>query len=368
MDSSIRLGKVFGIPLGINYSWLIVFGLVIFLMSSRFEEMYPYWPIASRWTVAILTTVLFFLSVLAHELSHSLVALAWGIPVRGITLFIFGGVSQLAHDAQRPMTEFLVSVVGPATSLALALILGLAWYFLGSYSSYLSAVLFTLFAINLSLGIFNMLPGYPLDGGRVLRSGIWGATGNYWLATRLAIHAGQGFGILMVASGIVWALTGNFQAIWLALVGGFLIYVATANYRQESIRHRFRRLKTGGAVSHRWQLLPGHLTVLSQEVLMAMFVSGNTGILVDGPPYGVLTSRILNEVSTQNPASTTLYQTMVPLSVFPSVDAEAPVLDTMERMDSEKAQLLAVVDKGIPIALITRIQLLEHIRANSRNR
>ena len=364
MDSSIRLGRVFGIPLGINYSWLIVFGLVIFLMSSRFEEMYPFWPVGSRWAIAILTTVLFFLSVLVHELSHSLVALARGIPVKGITLFIFGGVSQLAHDAQRPITEFLVSAVGPATSLALALILGLAWYLLGEYSSYLSAVLFTLFAINLSLGIFNMLPGYPLDGGRVLRAGIWGATGNYWLATRLAIHAGQGVGIMMVAGGIIWALTGNFQAIWLALVGGFLIYVATSNYRQEAVRHRFRKLKAGGAVSHTLQLLPGHLPALSQEVLMAMFMSGNTGIFVDGPPYGVVTGLMLNDATRLNLESINLSRIMVPLSTFPAVDAETPVFEALEEMDNCRVQLLAVLRDGIPVGLVTRVQMLEFMRAN----
>ncbi|MDE2780466.1 MAG: site-2 protease family protein [Chloroflexota bacterium] len=368
MDSSIRLGKIFGIPLGINYSWLIVFGLVIFLMSSRFEEVYPYWPVASRWSVAILTTALFFLSVLAHELSHSLVALAWGIPVRGITLFIFGGVSQLAHDAQRPMTEFLVSAVGPATSLALAIILGIAWYLLGDYSSYLSAVLFTLFAINLSLAVFNMLPGYPLDGGRVLRAGIWGATGNYWLATRLAIHAGQGMGILMVSGGVVWALTGNFQAIWLALVGGFLVYVATANYRQEAVRHTLRNFKVGAVFPRPWQPLPGNLPVLSQEVLMAMFIAGYTGIVVDGPPYGVVTGPILSDASRLNPESATISGIMVPISSFPSVDAETPVFEALEMMDGDRTQLLAVVRNGVPLGLVTSAQLLECIRANRRVR
>ena len=255
MDSSIRLGKIFGIPLGINYSWLIVFVLVIFLMSSNFQDMYPRWTTESRWAVAVLTTVLFFVSVLLHELSHSLVALAWGIPVKGITLFIFGGVSQLAHEAERPLTEFLVAVVGPVTSLALAAALWLAWELVGGYSSHLNAVLFTLFAINLSLGIFNMLPGFPLDGGRVLRAGIWGATGNYWLATRLALHAGQVIGILMVAGGILWAFNGNFQAVWLALIGGFLLYVATANYRQESVRHSLRSHRVEEALSGVWSSL-----------------------------------------------------------------------------------------------------------------
>ena len=107
----------------------------------------------------------------------------------------------MGHEAQRPLTEFLVAVIGPVTSLLLAVIFGVGWFLVGPYSTYLSAVLLVLFAVNLSLGIFNMLPGFPLDGGRVLRAGIWGATGNYWLATRLAIHAGQGVGLLMIGGG-----------------------------------------------------------------------------------------------------------------------------------------------------------------------
>ena len=367
MDASIRLGKIFGIPLGINYSWLIVFVLVIFLMSSNFQDMYPRWSDESRWTVAVLTTVLFFLSVLLHELSHSLVALAWGIPVKGITLFIFGGVSQLAHDARRPLTEFLVSVVGPVTSLALALLLWVAWELVGGYNSHLNAVLFTLFAINLSLGIFNMLPGFPLDGGRVLRAGIWGATGNYWLATRLALHAGQGIGLIMVAGGVFWAVTGSFQAVWLALVGGFLLYVATANYRQESVRQSLRSYRVHEALSGMWHPLPGHLPALSHEALMALFVTGYTGLLVDGPPYGVVTGRQLNQVNQVSLQTATLAELMTPLSAFPAIDAEAPVFDAMELMDETGEQVIALVKDGRPIGLLNRVEVLDLIR-NSRRR
>lgn len=367
MDASIRLGKIFGIPLGINYSWLIVFVLVIFLMSSNFQDMYPRWSDESRWAVAVLTTVLFFVSVLLHELSHSLVALAWGIPVKGITLFIFGGVSQLAHDAQRPLTEFQVSVVGPATSLALALLLWVAWELVGGYNSHLNAVLFTLFAINLSLGIFNMLPGFPLDGGRVLRAGIWGATGNYWLATRLALHAGQGIGAIMVAGGIFWAVTGSFQAIWLALVGGFLLYVATVNYRQESVRQSLRSYQVQDALCGVWHPLPGHLPALSHEAPMALFVTGYTGLLVDGPPYGIVTGRQLTHVNQRSLQTATLAKIMTPLSAFPTIDAEAPVFDAMELMDETGDQVIALVKNGRPVGLLNRVELLELIR-NSRRR
>ncbi len=366
MDSSIRLGKIFGIPLGINYSWLVVFALVIFLMSSTFEDMYPYWAPESRWAVAILTAVLFFASVLIHELSHSLVALARGIPVKGITLFIFGGVSQLGHEAQRPMSEFLVAVIGPVTSLFLAGMLWLAWELAGGYSSHLNAVLFTLFAINLSLGVFNMLPGFPLDGGRVLRAGIWGATGNYWLATRLALHAGQAIGILLAGGGIFWALTGNFQALWMTLVGGFLFYVATANYRQESVRESLRTHRAEEALSGVWSPLPGHLPALSSEALMALFVTGYTGILVNGPPYGVVTGGQLSRVNHQSLEAATLAELMTPLSSFPTIEASAPVFDALERMEESGDQVIALVKDGHPIGLLNRIEIAEMIRSTRR--
>ena len=368
MDASIRLGKIFGIPIGINYSWLIVFGLVIFLMSTRFGEIYPHWPLASRWTVAVLTTVLFFLSVLVHELSHSLVALAKGIPVRGITLFIFGGVSQLAQEAQRPLTEFLVSVVGPVTSLALAVILGLSWYLFGEYSSYLSAVLFTLFAINLSLGIFNMLPGFPLDGGRILRAGIWGVTGNYWLATKLAIRAGQGLGIIMVCGGIAWALTGTFQSFWVALVGGFLFYVATTNYRQEAIRELLRSCRVSEAMTAEWTLLPGHTSALSTEALLALSRSNYHGILVDGPPYGVVTGQAVANTSSEFLQNATLGQLMAPLDSFPTLHADLGAFDAMERMDSEGWQAAALVRESYPVGIVSRSEILLLLQLRRRRR
>ena len=368
MDSSIRLGKVFGIPLGINYSWLIVFGLVIFLMSARFGDMYPQWPLASRWVIAVVTTALFFLSVVIHELSHSLVALAWGIPVRGITLFIFGGVSQLAREAERPLSEFLVSVVGPLASLVLALIFGVAWYVAGNFSSYLSAVLFTLFAINLSLAIFNMLPGFPLDGGRVLRAGIWGATGNYWLATRLAIRVGQGLGLLMVAGGVLWAFFGNLEAVWLALVGGFLLYVATSNYRQEAIRASLRNRRVIEAMPQGQVPLSGALPALSSEALLSLSRSNYIGILVYGPPYGIVTGQVYRRTPPSNLQAATLGELMNPLASFPVLSVDASALEALERMDEDEEQLVAVVREGVPLGLVSRADLLQLFRPGRRRK
>ena len=368
MNASLRLGKIFGIPVSINYSWLVIFGLVILLMSSRFADLYPHWPVIGIWSVAIITTALFFLSVLLHELSHSLVAVARGIPVKGITLFIFGGVSELAHEAHRPMSEFVVTIVGPATSLALAVLFGGLWALLDNSRSYAGAVFFTLAAINLSLGVFNMLPGFPLDGGRVLRSAIWGITGNYWLATRIALLAGQAVGGLLIAGGILWALVGDIQGLWVALVGGFLLMVATSNYRQESARNALRQIPVSEALTLNWPVVSGHLPAHSPEALMELSRSNYVGLLVAGAEYGIVTAQeLVRSGASANPAIT-LDHLKRPLSDFPATDSTASVLDTLELMDARNVSVVALFGNGYPLGLVTRFDILSLVQARQPQR
>ena len=239
MGKSLQLGRVFGIPVEINITWVVIFLLLTFLLVTRFEASSLRWSAAQQWGVAIVTVLLFFLSVLAHELSHSLVALSRGIRVNGITLFIFGGVSHLDHEPERPFEEFLISVVGPMTNFALAALAGgiLLWLSPGNWpwaarvSSPVEMVLVLLAWGNLSVGIFNMAPGFPLDGGRVLRAIVWASSGNLLVATRVAARSGQGFALLMVGGGIAYAVTGELvDGVWAVFVGVFLFLVATRSY------------------------------------------------------------------------------------------------------------------------------------------
>ncbi len=243
MGKSLRLGRVFGIPVEINITWVVIFLLLTYLLVNRFDASPLGWPVAQQWAVAIVTVVLLFLSVLAHELSHSLVALSRGIPVAGITLFIFGGVSHLAREPERPWEEFLISVVGPLTSIALAAVaggiwLGLnpgGWTWIAWNSSPVEVVLFLLAWGNLSVGLFNLFPGFPLDGGRVLRAIIWAGSGSYLRATRIAARCGQGMGLLMIVGGVVFALRGSLvDGVWAAIIGAFLLSVATSSYPKQS--------------------------------------------------------------------------------------------------------------------------------------
>ena len=234
MGRSLRLARIFGIPVEINVSWLVVFLLLTLVIAQQLGDTNLGWPAAQRWLVSALLVVLFFVSVLAHELSHSLLARRIGIPVQGITLFIFGGVSRLGRQPERPLTEFSVAVIGPATSFFLAAVLGGAWYLLGGPNSVLGVILFVLAWTNLVLGGFNMLPGYPLDGGRVLRSAVWGMTGSYRRGTAVAIRAGQAIGGATVVFGIVTATLWNtLDGVWIAVVGVFLFSVATVSLRRE---------------------------------------------------------------------------------------------------------------------------------------
>lgn len=239
MDKSLRLGRVFGIPVEINVTWVVIFLLLTYLLVNRFDSLPLRWPVYQQWLVAIVTVCLFFLSVLAHELSHSLVAVSRGIPVSGITLFIFGGVSHLTREPSNPLEEFLISAVGPLTSLALAVLSGgiLLWLNSGNwfwslrYISPVEMVAFVLAWGNLTVGLFNMIPGFPLDGGRVLRAIVWAGSGSLLTATKVAARCGQGVGILMAIGGIILAVRGNLvDGIWAAVIGLFLLSVATRSY------------------------------------------------------------------------------------------------------------------------------------------
>ena len=225
MKASIRLGSIAGVEVGLHYSWFLVVVLVSWSLSVSFlPDRYPGWSEPTYWIAGVASALLLFVSVLVHEMAHSLVARARGFPVSGITLFVLGGVSNLKADARKASDEFVIATVGPLTSFVLAAVLWLVWLVVGDGKSPVDAILFYLAFINALLGAFNMLPAFPLDGGRVLRSAIWALTGSHTKATRISSLAGQIVGIGMMVLGVVQFLWGGsfISGIWLALLGWFL--------------------------------------------------------------------------------------------------------------------------------------------------
>jgi len=240
MKSSLRLFRIAGIDIGIHYTWILIFVLLSWsLAQGFFPQLYPGWDTVTYWITGIVAALLLFGSVLVHELAHSLVAQARGMTVSSITLFIFGGVSNLEDEPEKPKIEFVMSMVGPLSSLALA---GIFWGLLqivGDQQSPVAATFSYLALINALLAGFNLLPGFPLDGGRVLRAILWNRTGNLVKATNIAATVGRFMGWGFIAFGLFQVFAGNFiVGIWFAFIGWFLSSSADASRREVTLREQ----------------------------------------------------------------------------------------------------------------------------------
>ncbi len=254
MRSSFVIARIAGIEIGVHYSWPFAFLIITgFLGLSVFPSTYPQWATVTHWVMAAVAALALFASVLAHEMAHSFVALAKGLQVRSITLFIFGGASNLGADTEKPGDEFQVSIAGPLMSLLIGGLALFAWRSMGPTTSLeaqpIDALLFYLGWMNVGVGLFNLLPGLPLDGGRVLRSIVWRATGNMDRATIIASRAGQVVGWLIVAYGVYTMISSGsiLNGLWLALIGWFLAGSASSALRQTRRRRPVGSRGSGGS-------------------------------------------------------------------------------------------------------------------------
>ncbi|HSM76597.1 MAG TPA: site-2 protease family protein, partial [Bryobacteraceae bacterium] len=252
MKSNIVLGRIFGIEIGIHYSWFIIALLIVFSLAEHFRMVNKNWGDPVVWGAAGITALLFFAGLLAHELSHSLTARAFKLPVRRITLFALGGVSVIEKESPSAKAEFLIAIVGPVTSVVIGGVLWGAFQAVGGNPDATpgAAILYWLALINVSLGVFNMLPGFPLDGGRVLRSVIWGITRSMERATRLAARVGQGIALVFIVAGIYqFFRSKDLGALWISFIGWFLLQAAGANYLEVEMKHALEGLRAGDLMS-----------------------------------------------------------------------------------------------------------------------
>lgn len=272
---SFRIGRLFGIPLEVNVSWLLVFFLVTWSLAAfQFADVAPGASPIVPWLVGALTALLFFASVVLHEFSHSLVARLGGLRIAKVTLFLFGGVSQMESEPENPGLEFVMAVAGPGMSLLLAAVLYVVFVILtrAHAPAVLTEPTAYLALVNLVVGIFNLLPGFPMDGGRVLRALFWRSTGDLLKATRWASRIGQALGYMLIAMGLFGAAVGLFGLLWLALLGWFLTSLAAASYRQQVVKSALSQVPVSSLMSSPVVVAPGEMDL---EQMIDEYFLGN---------------------------------------------------------------------------------------------
>jgi len=274
MKGNISLGRVFGIPLRLNYTWFIIFAWVTLSLVLYPLVEPPYPSIWQRIILGILTSLLFFASIVTHELAHSILAIRNNIPVKEITLFVFGGVSQITKEATHPRAELSIAIVGPLTSLALAgIFYGLHLLLAGTQQILAANLMWWLARINVLLALFNLIPGFPLDGGRIFRALVWYRTHDYHRATRIATKVGQGIAYAFIAGGIaliIFAPLYWIYGLWITLIGWFLHDAASASYQQILLRDALTGITVRQVTDYDCPLIPPHtnLAELVQQYVL----------------------------------------------------------------------------------------------------
>ncbi len=361
MGSAFNLGKVFGIQFRLHYTWFIIFILVTFSLSwQMFPVDYPHWPQFLYWIVGIVTSLLFFASILAHELAHSLVGRVNGIPIRSITLFIFGGVAQMTREAPKASAELKMAAAGPACSLVIGGLFGLLWLFTQGVAEPIAAMAYWLAFINVVLAAFNLIPGFPLDGGRVFRSLLWRFTGNYKRSTRIATQVGRGIGFLFISGGILimFLLHDWFSGLWIAFIGWFLENAASASYRQLQWQGALQGVTASQVMTSSCPVVPPNIT-LSRLVQDYIFTTGDCFLVADeGRFEGILTLNDIKAVPQQNRDMTQVKEIMTPVNklklAYPSQDA----LSVLEQMGESGINQMPVVSEDRVIGLVARDNLI----------
>ncbi|MGC9529661.1 MAG: site-2 protease family protein [Candidatus Bipolaricaulaceae bacterium] len=359
-----RVGKIAGIAIGVHYTWLVAFALVAWsLAAGYFPQAYPEWGQSAYWITGTVAALLLFLSVLVHELAHSLVARARGMPVRNITLFIFGGVSNIAGEAEAPKDEFLMSIVGPLTSLALAAVFWGIRAAVGDVDTPLAATLGYLAVINALLAGFNLVPGFPLDGGRVLRSILWSVTGSLPRATNIAAAAGQAFAWVLIGWGVFQLLAGSLiGGLWIAFIGWFLNGAAESSRGEVSLREHLRGVRVADVMDPQPETVGPEMPV--EDLVRDVFLHGGrraAPVCHAGRLAGIVALADVKEVPRELWGETRVEEVMTrePLhSVEPGTELSA----ALQLLAQHDIHQLPVVEGGELRGMLSRADIIRYLQ------
>jgi Zn-dependent protease/CBS domain-containing protein len=371
MKPSITLGRLFGVDIGLHYSWLIIALLITLSLVGHFGATDPNWSRAVVWISAVVTAVLFFVSIVLHELSHALVARARGVSVRSITLFALGGVATMENPSPDAKTEFWVAAAGPIASVALglgcyALAASLGWSPRADVSPS-TAVLGWLGYINISLAVFNLIPGFPLDGGRILRAILWGRSGDADRATMTAARVGQAVAFGFILLGVMRFFGGaGFGGLWIAFIGWFLLQAAQASYAQVAVVADLRGVHVRDIMSPDCATVGADMRVqtLVDEHLLR---TGQRCFVVGGPRriLGLITSHEIKGVARDRWASTPLGDIMRPIDQLRTIQPDTLAIDALRLMGREDVNQLPVMSEGKFEGMVGRRHILQLLQARA---
>jgi len=369
MRAQIRLGRIAGIDIGLHYSWFIIAFLIGLSLIGEFHVSMPQASNGVIWTAAIITSILFFVTLLLHELAHSLVAKASGLKVRSITLFALGGVSQIESEAPNAKTEFWIAIVGPLSSFVIGLIcLGLAhvagWTNSLQAHNPVAAVLLWLGYINLLLAAFNMVPGYPLDGGRVLRAIIWFFNKSAVRATQWAARVGQLVAFLLILYGLFRFFTvENFGGLWLAFIGWFLLDASRGSAMQVELTELLRGRKVSDLMERDCPTVASHIS-LNDFVREYLLRGGRRCyIVVQGDRLvGLITPNEVRHIPEEDWPQTSVQSAMRPLAQLRTVSPDTPAVQALEVISQNDINQMPVVADGRLQGIFSRSSVMGFIR------
>jgi len=368
--SGLRIGKILGIPIYLHSTWVFIFAAITYMIASQYKQEHPAWTDTQHWAVGVVTSLLFFASVLFHELSHSVVAQHYKIRVVSITLFLFGGLARIEREPSKAIQEFNIAIAGPLASGFLAVgFLGLTRLF--PYSQAVGALATWLWQTNFALAVFNLLPGFPLDGGRIFRAIVWGATKSFDRATRVAGASGKIIAYAMILLGAYGVLNGFVrQGIWIAFIGWFILNAAQESVAQVAIRETLAGLSAADVMSKEVPAVPGHITL--EEYSAEVRRTGQRCHLVvsDDRLLGMMNVHTLNAVPREEWAHNSVQAAMIPREKILWTSPDEPLLRLLERLLSADVNQMPVVSGSIDgapqiVGMVTRDSILRVMQTRS---
>ncbi|HVH15211.1 MAG TPA: site-2 protease family protein [Candidatus Angelobacter sp.] len=365
---SATVGKILGIPIRIHWTLWLVFLLVAWSTADGYlPTFYPTFSTTVDWAIGAISALLLFISVLLHELSHSYIANKNGLPITRITLFFFGGVSEMSEEPKDPGLEVRMALAGPLTSFAIAGVLGSLWYVSALISAPLPLIAIFGYnaVINLALGAFNLVPAFPLDGGRVLRGSLWGRSKNLLKATRGATRVSEGLSLLMIAAGLLLVvLTGNiFNGLWTIFLGWFIRSGAETSLRQTEMTEALHGISVGDIMTR--DLLTVSPDISVQKLVTDYFLihpHGGYPVVRNNKLEGVVTMSSVRSIPAEKREMETVAQAMVPYERIVTISPNASAAEALQRIAEKNIGRLLVTDGDRIIGMITRGDLMKTIR------